>query len=181
MALLGATPGCRQTEAAPQHGASSPSPNEVRLSPDQARAANIGVEPARQRELDDAIITSGRVTFDDMRVGHVFSPVTGRVVHIAAQLGQRVKRGAPLATVESPEIGDAVSDANKAQAELIAAEHDYRRQRALLAEHATSDAAFEQSQQLKICPAKARVFQLPSRLDALAPAAFVRGAPSGAS
>jgi cobalt-zinc-cadmium efflux system membrane fusion protein len=138
-----AAPACKISEAATKPLAP---PGEVWLTEEQARAANIEVEPAEARELDDAIVTGGRVTFDDMRVAHVFSPVTGRVMSIAAQLGQHVKRGEPLATLESPDIGNALSDANKAHADYIAAEHDYQRQKALAADHAASDAVLEQSE-----------------------------------
>ena len=71
--------------------------------------------------------TTGRVTFDDQRVAHVYSPVTGRVVSVDAALGQRLKRGAPLATIVSPSIGQWSSDLHKADADLIAAEHDFKR------------------------------------------------------
>jgi cobalt-zinc-cadmium efflux system membrane fusion protein len=57
-----------------------------------------------------------------------------------------VARGAPLATIESPDLGDALSDLNKAQADLIAAEHDYGRQKTLLEEHAASVATVEHSE-----------------------------------
>jgi cobalt-zinc-cadmium efflux system membrane fusion protein len=106
----------------------------------------IDVQAAETRDFDDAIVTSGRVAFDDTRLGRVFSPVTGRVVHIGARLGEHVKRGQLLATIESPDVGNAVGDANKALADLIAAENDYRRRKELLAEHAMAEAAVEQAE-----------------------------------
>jgi cobalt-zinc-cadmium efflux system membrane fusion protein len=123
-----------------------PPAGEVWLTAEQVKNASIDVEAAAVRDVDDAILTSGRVAFDDLRVGHVFSPVTGRVVQIQAQLGERVRKGQALATIESPDIGNAVSDENKAEADLIAAEHDYRRQRELMSERATSEAVMEQSE-----------------------------------
>jgi membrane fusion protein, heavy metal efflux system len=138
--------GCKRSEAATEPNGVVPPTGEVWLTAEQVKNANIDVETAEARDVDDAILTSGRVTFDDQRVGHVFSPVTGRVVQIQADLGAHVKKGEPLATIESPDIGNAVSDENKAQADLIAAEHDYKRQRDLMAEHATSEAVMEQSE-----------------------------------
>jgi len=142
-ATILAAPACNVSEAATKPLTPA---GEVWLTSEQVRAANIEVEPAEAHEFDDVIMTSGRVTFDDMRVAHVFSPVTGRVTTIAAQLGQHVKRGAPLATLESPDIGNALSETNKARADYIASEHDYQRQKALVAEHATSEAVLEQSE-----------------------------------
>ncbi len=66
------------------------------------------------------------------------------MVQIQAELGARVKKGEPLATIESPDVGNAVSDVHKAEADLIAAEHDYKRQKELFeAEHAASAADIE--------------------------------------
>jgi cobalt-zinc-cadmium efflux system membrane fusion protein len=86
------------------------------------------------------------VTLDDQRTGHVFSPVTGRVVSIVAQLGQRMKKGDALATIESPDVGNAVSDVHKAEADLIAAEHDLKRKKDLYEQKAGSASDLEASQ-----------------------------------
>ena len=96
--------------------------------------------------MDDTILTSGRVALDDLRSAHVFSPVTGRVVKISAQLGQHVRKGDVLAVIESPDIGNAVSDVHKAEADLIAAEHDLKRKKQLFEEKAGSAADLEASE-----------------------------------
>jgi cobalt-zinc-cadmium efflux system membrane fusion protein len=75
----------------------------------------------------------------------VFSPVTGRVVRIDAQLGERVRKGDPLAVLESPDVGSAVSDMHKAEADRIAAEHDVKRKKALFEQKAGSAADLEAS------------------------------------
>ena len=63
------------------------------------------VAEARTQVLPQAIVAGGRLAFDDARVSHVFSPVTGRVTRILAQLGQQVKKGTPLVAVVSPDVG----------------------------------------------------------------------------
>jgi cobalt-zinc-cadmium efflux system membrane fusion protein len=120
--------------------------DDVWLTSEEVQQAGIEVTAAQDRDLEATVVTSGRVTFDDQRVGHVLSPVAGRVIQIQGELGQIVKRGAPLATIESPDIGDALSDLHTAQAEFVAASHDYERQRALLGEHAASAAAVERAE-----------------------------------
>jgi cobalt-zinc-cadmium efflux system membrane fusion protein len=92
------------------------------------------------------VLTSGVVTLDDQRSGHVFSPVTGRVIKTLAQLGEQVKKGDALATIESPDVGSAVSDAHKAEADLIAAEHSLKRKKELFGEQAASAADVEISE-----------------------------------
>jgi cobalt-zinc-cadmium efflux system membrane fusion protein len=90
-----------------------------------------------------AITTVGRVAFDDLRVAHVLSPVSGRVTSIAAQPGQRLKRGAPLCTILSPDLGQAFSDLAKAEAVLGQATSEWRRQKELFAAHATPQRDYE--------------------------------------
>jgi cobalt-zinc-cadmium efflux system membrane fusion protein len=139
-------PSCHKSQAALEPTGPQPPPGEVWLTPQQVHDAKIEVEAVGEQDVDDTILTSGRVTLDDLRSGHVFSPVTGRVVRIAAQLGQRVKKGDPLATIESPDIGNAVSDVHKAEADLIAAQHDYQRKKELFEQKAGSAADLEASE-----------------------------------
>jgi cobalt-zinc-cadmium efflux system membrane fusion protein len=58
----------------------------------------------------------------------------------------RVKKGDPLAVIESPDIGNAVSDVHKAEADLIAAEHDFKRKKELFEQKAGSAAEQEASE-----------------------------------
>src|SRR6185312_7264839 len=104
----------------------TPPAGEAWLTPQQVKNANLVVKDVADQDVGGAVVTSGKVTFDDLRVSHVFSPVTGRVVRIEAQPGQRVKKGAPLAVIESPDVGNAFSDLAKAHADLEAAERDYK-------------------------------------------------------
>jgi cobalt-zinc-cadmium efflux system membrane fusion protein len=143
LALPGTT-GCHSVAAAAE--TSHASPNEVWLSADQVKAAQIDTTVSANQPIDDAVLTSGRVTFDDLRVAHVFSPVTGRVASMNAGLGQRVRRGSALATITSPDIGQWSSDLGKANADLIAAEHDFRRKTELLTVKAVSQADYETSE-----------------------------------
>jgi cobalt-zinc-cadmium efflux system membrane fusion protein len=133
---LGLT-GCkRPAEASPMPVETKP--GEILLDAAKIAAAGITVQAVEERPVEDTIVTSGRVTFDDLKVAHVFSPVNGRVTEIYAQLGARVKKGEPLAAIQSPDIGQAVSDVHKAEADLTAAEHDYKRQKDLEKQHAAA-------------------------------------------
>jgi cobalt-zinc-cadmium efflux system membrane fusion protein len=116
------------------------------LTPDQIRTAKIEVTTAEEHPVDTMITTTGRITFDDQRVAHIFSPVTGRVASVQAGLGERLKRGAALATIVSPDVGQWSSDLHKADADLIAAEHDFNRKTELLAVKAVARADYEASE-----------------------------------
>jgi membrane fusion protein, heavy metal efflux system len=139
--LIGAGCGGHASNAAqPQ-----PPAGEAWLTPQQVKNANLTVQTVTDQDVGGAVVTSGKVTFDDLRVSHQFSPVTGRVVRIEAQPGQRVKKGAPLAVIESPDVGNAFSDLAKAHADLEAAERDFKRQKELFDAHAASQKDYEQS------------------------------------
>jgi cobalt-zinc-cadmium efflux system membrane fusion protein len=137
---------CRSSQAAAEAASPQPPPGEVWLTPAQVAEAKIQVETLSDQVVDETIVTSGTIVLDDLRTGHVFSPVTGRVVKILAQLGERVKKGDPLALIESPDIGSAVSDVHKAEADLIAGEHDLKRKKDLFAQMAASAADVETSE-----------------------------------
>jgi cobalt-zinc-cadmium efflux system membrane fusion protein len=118
-------------------------PNEVQLTTDQIEKMKITTAVIDLQDVDDTVLTSGKVAYEDQKVVHVFSPVSGKAVKVTAQLGNHVKKGDPLVVIESPEIGVATSDVGKARADLIAAEHDFRRQKELLESHAASQKDFE--------------------------------------
>jgi len=122
---------------------SSAPPGEVWLTPQQIKDAHIEIEDVQDRPVGGTIRAAGRVTFDDLRVGHVFSPVTGRITKILAQPGERVKKDQALCVLQSPDLGSAVSDLAKAQATLLAAEKDWRRQSDLYEVHAASQRDYE--------------------------------------
>jgi len=143
--ILATAAACQQARAPADVPDLQPPAGEVWLTPQQVGDAKIEVQPVQVRQVDDTILTSGTISLEDVRTGHVFSPVTGRVVSIVAGLGQRVKKGDPLAVIESPDIGSAVSDVHKAQADLIAAEHDVNRKKALFEQKAGSAADLEAS------------------------------------
>lgn len=143
LSCLPALAGCRESASAAEPAKES---GVAWLTPEQIRAAKIETAPAAEHPVDEVVATTGRVTFDDQRVAHVFSPVTGRVASVDAALGQRLKRGAPLATIVSPEIGQWSSDLHKADADLIAAEHDFKRKSELLAVKAVAQADYETSE-----------------------------------
>jgi cobalt-zinc-cadmium efflux system membrane fusion protein len=138
--------GCHHDDAAPaapKLAEPDAGSGEIWLSADQVKEAHITETPVGLEDVDDTILTSGRVTFADVKVGHVFSPVTGRIMGVSVKLGQHVKKGDALAVIQSPDIGQFSSDLSKAVADLIAAERDYKREKELWQKHATSQKDFE--------------------------------------
>src|SRR5579859_6162339 len=95
--------GCRPTaEAAP---VGSVAEGEIVVPAAKARAVGIVVKTIELQDLDRELVAAGRVTFDDQRVAHVFSPVSGRVISLQAPVGSRVRKGDGLARIDSPDLG----------------------------------------------------------------------------
>jgi membrane fusion protein, heavy metal efflux system len=158
--LLGASAGCKEAAGSTSHGSALPD-GEIALSPDEIRQNGIAIDVLSDHEIDDTLVTNGRVAFEDIKVGHVFSPVTGRVVRIDVKLGEHVKAGQPLAVIQSPDVSQASSDVAKADADLIAAEHAFQRERDLLAKDATSQKDYEAAEDTyrQACAEKQRASQ----------------------
>jgi cobalt-zinc-cadmium efflux system membrane fusion protein len=120
--------------------------DQVWLSAEQIKKADIRVVTAAVTDIPQGIAAGGRVAFNDLHVTHVFSPVTGRVTRVLAQPGQRVKKGAPLLALASPDVGQAFSDLVKAQSDLGASEAEYQREARLYTAGAVAQRDSEQAE-----------------------------------
>lgn len=132
---------CHKTDKTPP--LVTPPTDEAWLTTEQMEKARIVVAPVDFQPVGSSVLANGKVVFDDLRVSHVYSPVTGRITKIVAQLGQRLKRGEPLAIIESPDMGSAYSDLSKAHADFIAARREMARQEELYKVHAASQKDFD--------------------------------------
>jgi cobalt-zinc-cadmium efflux system membrane fusion protein len=135
--------GCGESHAAEP----TPRPSgQTWLTPEQAKEAKLEIEPAMQRELANVMAITGKLSFSDLEVAHVFSAVTGRVTAINAALGQRVKKGDSLAVIESPDLDLALANVQKADADMVAAKHNFDRQKELADAHAVSQRDLESAE-----------------------------------
>lgn len=75
----------------------------------------------------------GRLVWDEDRTVRVFPQLAGRVVRLHADVGAQVKAGQPLATLSSPDFGQAHADLKKAEADARLARQALERSHELLA------------------------------------------------
>jgi len=134
--------GCERASHA-QATPATPPVNEVWITQKQSEETSITTTPVEVRAVPNTLAATGRVTFSDARVAHVFSAVTGRVTNVLVAHGENVRRGATLAVIESPDLASAVADREKAEADLSAAQRDYERQKELYEAHAAAQRDFE--------------------------------------
>ncbi len=76
-------------------------------------------------------LTDGKIAVNADRTTPLYSPYSGRVVRVIAGLGDTVKKGAPLATVEASEFVQAQNDLATAVAQLKLARINETRKHAL--------------------------------------------------
>lgn len=158
--------GCQKALPPPDTLPASP-PGQAWLTDAQVQNAHVVVETVGAQTLSTPMVTSGRVTFDDLKVAHVFSPVTGRVVRMDARPGDRVRQGSPLAVIASPDLGQAATDVDKAHAALVAAERDFERQKSLFEAHAAAQRDYEAAQDAYLV-AKSEYGRVRQKMDMLA-------------
>ncbi len=95
--------------------------------------AELKVTPAGQSPIADTLRVAGKVDFDSQRVTRIGATVTGRVIDIQAQLGQQVKVGDTLATINSTELSAAQLTYLKARAQADLQARSVERARQLFA------------------------------------------------
>ncbi|MBV8605497.1 MAG: efflux RND transporter periplasmic adaptor subunit [Pelomonas sp.] len=96
-------------QAMPPRGAASATlpADQVGLSDEQARA--ISVAPAGRREFVAHYAAVGSIDFDENLAVPVFSNYQGKIIKPLAEIGDRVRRGQALYTIDSPDLVNAES------------------------------------------------------------------------
>jgi cobalt-zinc-cadmium efflux system membrane fusion protein len=119
---VAAVVGVRQVEASREAAAIVPvkekrEPGVVRFAAGAPQLSMLRIMPAEVFPLPVAEPVSGRITYDENVTARVSSSIAGRVVKIAAEIGDRVPRNAVLAQIDSPDLASAEADWRKAQAD----------------------------------------------------------------
>lgn len=96
-----------------------------------ARLAGIQTARAEERKEGGGVVATARLAYDATRVAYVNARSPGVVRAIHADVGAKVKRGDPLAVVESAEVGADRSRLVGARARVEVAQKDVERHEAL--------------------------------------------------
>jgi membrane fusion protein, heavy metal efflux system len=118
--------------------------NIIKFDPESPQLARIRSAPVEQTEVPvDELSAPGKVELNPGRVSRVSLPVAGRVREVMVGLGDAVRQGQTILTVESPDVSSTQSafrqaEANIAQtkATLTKSEADLARTQDLLANRA---------------------------------------------
>jgi cobalt-zinc-cadmium efflux system membrane fusion protein len=90
----------------------------------------LSVMPAAAQAVSAKLVLPGVVESDPARTAAVLTPLGGRVIALKVSLGDRVARGQVLAVVDSPDLGQAYDDYDKAADTVKLTEKNLGRQEA---------------------------------------------------
>lgn len=131
--------GCTKEEKAPESrdrgGPETPesfhASDAVRLTPAVAERIELKIETARLRECRSFLTAMGKVVAPQDRTAIVSHVLPGRIADVAVKVGDWVKRGQPLVTLECPDVGDAKCEFYKAMAAFELAKLNWTREQSL--------------------------------------------------
>ena len=93
--------------------------------------AGLKFAPAQTMSFDAAAETDGKIAASDERTTQVFSPLSGHVSRIFVKLGDHVRRGQPLFSVNAAEVAQGEQDIATALAQVKQTQAAEARQKAL--------------------------------------------------
>lgn len=118
-------------------------PGIIKLSPEAMGHAGIKTEAISLRPIRVEYAFTGRVSVNETRLAHVGPRIPGRTVEVYVNLGDSVRKGDPLAVIDSPELGEAQSQYLKAKTNFEIAEKSYERARVVLEGKVISTGEFQ--------------------------------------
>ncbi len=131
--------------------AAEPAPLMVRqgekiLVPEgSALRSRLTVKAAAAQPVDAKLVLPAIVESDPGRTAAVLTPLGGRVTALKVALGDRVRQGQVLAVIDSPDLGQAYEDDEKAADTLKVADKNLARQEAQNKIGAASDRDLDQA------------------------------------
>lgn len=138
--LAGCSAGGSPPEPPP---ALEPDPHVVRVAPEAL--SEIAVKAIQEQPLAEASVFTGRIQYSLDGFVKVGTPLTGIVKTIPVRLGDLVKAGQTLATIESADIGVAYADFAKAESDLRLGRRYFELSNDLYAAKSLSKKEFDQA------------------------------------
>jgi membrane fusion protein, heavy metal efflux system len=137
--------GATAVHAAPDDAAAAArhDPDSVDLTDAQLTA--VKVEPVEAREFPVDKEAVGSIDFNEDLAVQVFTPYPGRIIALFAEIGDDVKKGQKLFTIDSPDLLQAESTLIAAAGVLDFTTRNLARNRDLYATHAVSQHDLEQA------------------------------------
>ncbi len=132
-----------QTQQPGSPSAAAPAANTLELSESQLQF--VKVAPIEERDFPVEKEAVGSIDFDEDLVVQVFTPYQGKIIALFAEVGDDVKKGQTLFTIDSPDLLQAESTLIAAAGVLDLTTRNLARLRGLYATRAVSEHDVEQA------------------------------------
>jgi len=123
--------GCKEKQNSPDAPAPKVEGDKITFPTNATQLGYLTIEPVQERKAA-AVGLYGRLAWNDDLTVRVYSPVAGRVVTIPVEVNERVAAGDALASLDSPDFGQALANARTAVGNLAAADKAFARAKELL-------------------------------------------------
>ena len=139
--------GCGEKQTSQTPGLPQPTVNgsDVVFATNAPQLDSITVEMAQPRTVAIKHVT-GRLYWNDNTTVRIFAPVLGRVTKVLVDIGDPVSVNTPLAELDSPDYAQALANARTAVGNLMAADKQLQRTKALLAHGAYAQKDLESAE-----------------------------------
>lgn len=111
-----------QAEAHPQAPHAASEDTKIVLSAEAKESAGIRVEPARMLPMGESLTVPGIVDVSPNREAKITPPVSGKIARLLVKLGDTVRPGQPLLTLNSFDVAQAEAAVKQASAGIDQAE-----------------------------------------------------------
>ena len=118
-------------------------PHSVDLS--ESQLVSVKVAPVEDREFPVEKDAVGSIDFNEDMQTQVFTPYQGRIINLFAEVGDDVKKGQTLFTIDSPDLLQAESTLISAAGVLDLTNRSLQRMQELYTTRAVSQASLEQA------------------------------------
>jgi len=115
---------------------------ELKLSPEKQKEWGIVVGTATKQDVTSEITLPGVLALNLNKTANISSFVQGKVISLATDLGDRVKKEQVLVTINSPEFVQAQAAFLEARAKLNLSRKEYERAKILFKEKAIEEREF---------------------------------------
>lgn len=172
LASLGLSAGCSDSVSQPLTRAATadgPSGDEIRFANGSPQLTMIRSAPVEAFPMPMAQPLDARLVYDEDVTSRLSVPVSGRVTALLARPGDAVRRGQPLLALDSPDLGSALADLERADADLALKQKTVARLQDLSSGEAVARRDLEQAQ-ADLAQARAERARAERRLHNLNPA-----------
>ncbi len=112
---------------------------ELHLPPEIQKKWGVGLGTVSKQDVSSILVLPGILTVNQNRTAHISSYVPGKVLSPTADLGDLVKSGQSLVTIDSPVFAQAQADFLRARANFLLSQKEYERAKMLWAEKAIEE------------------------------------------